>query len=571
LLLAPTVIGCAAGTLPIGATQEAESIPIGDDGALAKLGVGFDRVRNESADFCVDGSYAKSPVAGGQQVIYDLELIESSQEMEQKMNISAQADMHFGLYGGDLSVAFAQDTVQNSNSTYLFVKVEVHNADITLNSDRHLKADAADTLAKSGVNFRRRCGDGFVSGVKTGGVFMAILDIQNSNYSEKQNLDASLKVSGALGSWSASAQFSNAINKASAEHNIHVRSLQFGGTGVDAQPVNDVAGIVARAQNMPVIVAGDNAVPFDVDIDSYDHLALPTDTHLVDIANQQEVEVEIVTEKNNEKDVRLRFADVVTHPDSYVPPIDMTAMNAQLDLIDTNLNTLRKAAATCFGDYTQCAMPILPSRPDLTKLPKPVAPPPPPPTAVAVGFDVHDAEVDSSGWGFRGDDTDWARAMRAAHVICARHGFVGGYFNGYIADDRHGLVCYRNNGNTAAGFDAHDSEIAATGWPFKNNDADWAWAMRAADGVCQKHGFTSGHFNGYINGDLHGLICYGGSQISWFDAHDSEIGQWDYSGDNATWDWAARAMSDFCQKRGFVGGHANGWIADDRHGTICAK
>jgi hypothetical protein len=119
-------------------------------------------------------------------------------------------------------------------------------------------------------------------------------------------------------------------------------------------------------------------------------------------------------------------------------------------------------------------------------------------------FNVTDADIDGTGWGFRNNSTPWDNQARAAFALCGPKGFAGGTFNGYINGNLHGLLCY-----PATEVDAHDSDLDATGWGYRADNTDWARAARAAYGFCQQRGYTTGQMNGNIFNDLHGVMCAG--------------------------------------------------------------
>jgi hypothetical protein len=117
-------------------------------------------------------------------------------------------------------------------------------------------------------------------------------------------------------------------------------------------------------------------------------------------------------------------------------------------------------------------------------------------------FNVTDADIDSTGWSFRGDNATWDTQARAAFALCNRRGFEGGSFTGNINGDIHALSCY-----PGTIINAHDADLDATGWGFRGDNTGWGQAGRAAYGFCVARGYRSGQMNGNIFGDLHGVVC----------------------------------------------------------------
>lgn len=123
-------------------------------------------------------------------------------------------------------------------------------------------------------------------------------------------------------------------------------------------------------------------------------------------------------------------------------------------------------------------------------------------------FDLTDAEVEATGWGFSDVNTvDWARAGRAAANYCTSKGFVGGQSTGHQRDGRRGVFCYRSG---ATYLDATDADIAATKWGFNTaapETAPWAQGARAANEYCRGHGYVGGFLSGHHLPNKTGVVC----------------------------------------------------------------
>jgi Zn-dependent metalloprotease len=183
-------------------------------------------------------------------------------------------------------------------------------------------------------------------------------------------------------------------------------------------------------------------------------------------------------------------------------------------------------------------------------------------------FDASSGDLAATGWPIQDTNVDsWDQAARAAHVYCARKGYVGGLMNGYEGNGLFGVICF---GPGAQWSDASDADIDSTGWSFRDNSTPWDNQARAAQVLCNRKGFVGGFFNGYIGPAVHGLICYPGTFI---DAHDADLDAtgWGYRGNSTGWGQAARAATTFCQQRGYLSGEMNGQINGDLHGVACSQ
>jgi hypothetical protein len=127
----------------------------------------------------------------------------------------------------------------------------------------------------------------------------------------------------------------------------------------------------------------------------------------------------------------------------------------------------------------------------------------------ATFYDVTQPQIASTGWGFTDvNQVNWAQANRAAERLCAgaNLGYVGGHFNGQMANGKYGIFCYKDN---AQWFDALGTDIANTGWGFRGklDNENWAQAARAAVGYCRARGFSGGFMNGHEVPGKYGVVC----------------------------------------------------------------
>ena len=92
----------------------------------------------------------------------------------------------------------------------------------------------------------------------------------------------------------------------------------------------------------------------------------------------------------------------------------------------------------------------------------------------------------------------------------------------------------------------------------------WAISARAASDMCFNRGFVGGHMTGHQLPGKFGLACTGPGAVV-RDAFSSEVALtgWSFNDVNtAQWAHARRAATQLCVKNGFVGGHFNGHQKD---------
>ena len=123
-------------------------------------------------------------------------------------------------------------------------------------------------------------------------------------------------------------------------------------------------------------------------------------------------------------------------------------------------------------------------------------------------------------------------------------------------------------------FDTTQVDRLSTNWSFDDPDSTLhAQADRAATDFCVKKGFLGGRFTGHYIGERIGLLC---APItgSFYDATAADIHatSWDFSDINTTpWAQVARAATGICTARGFVGGFFTGHQLNGLHGVDCLK
>jgi hypothetical protein len=227
----------------------------------------------------------------GQQTTLQLTLVENSSDLAESMNVSVQASMDMGVYGGDAKATFAASRSVNSSSVFFVASVVVSDKTEQYSSpdlaQMALIPAAASEYTQSLIEFRQKYGDSFVTGIEYGGELYCVLEITTASEEDKESLTAS--VSGHAEEFSGSASFTGAIDTLSKNRNVNVWIYKSGGlpVGVDSQHltvddfINMVGGFAGEIAKSPYPVA---AI-----ITPYDELAqIPssTDPFEIDQAEQ---------------------------------------------------------------------------------------------------------------------------------------------------------------------------------------------------------------------------------------------------------------------------------------------
>jgi SepF-like predicted cell division protein (DUF552 family) len=318
-------------------------------------GVGFDSVAGDVRGDCVLRTEPESPVGvSGQEVVFKLRQITSSTELAKELNISASASLkaQFGKVSAKASYASQQNI--NQFSIYLVAQVSVTNPTRRLR-DVKLTDEAWRLLEVKGVEeFRERCGDEFLSGITTGGEYLAILQITTRSEEEKQNVSVSVRAKGTGGTWKAGADFKLALEQISKEHEVEVTSFQQGG---DTATIPDtVEEIIDRAVNFPQQVDGDKAFAYSAFFQDYNSLNLPDGINPIDVEQQKRVIEKLADYYLSYSDLLNSIEYIFKNSDQFVA-FDLTALNQKANDVRKTMNSLIESASNCFDDYRSCKLP----------------------------------------------------------------------------------------------------------------------------------------------------------------------------------------------------------------------
>jgi hypothetical protein len=320
-------------------------------------GVGFDSVSGIVCGDCVVRTDPESPAGVlGQKVSFKLRQITSSSELAKELEISASASLRATFGGASAKATFASSQKINQFSIYLLVQVRVTNPTRRLR-DVKLTNEASELLKGQGLEaFRKRCGDEFLSGITTGGEYLAILQANTSSDEEQKKLSISMNAKGAGGMWSASASFRSSLEQISQEHSLEVTSFQQGGD--ESEVPDKVEEIIKRAVNFPKQVEGDKAYACSAFFQDYKTLDLPQGMNPIDVEQQKNVIEKLAEYYLSYSDVLSSIEYVTKNFDQFdADAFVLAVLSQKANDIRKIMNMLRDSASNCFNDYRSCNLP----------------------------------------------------------------------------------------------------------------------------------------------------------------------------------------------------------------------
>ena len=331
-----------------------------DGPAGMDFGVGYDAVAGQVRGDCVLRTDAIGE--GGEEIYFELDMITSRAELCRKLNVTASASLKVAMGSGSAKARFLLERSINEYSIYLVASCVVRHAtrrmrDVQLN-------DGARAVLETGnvEGFRQRCGDEFLVGATAGGEFYGVLEIFTRSDDEHREAQASIRGSGNLGTWSASASFEESIRRLSERFQLQLRIYSVG--GLPDQPLPDSpSGLIEFARTFPQLVRGEGAVKYVATFMDYTSLELPPGPNPIDVLNQRE-KIEWYAVQ------RLRFLDLSSsinyalHNSDQFEPFDSGALNQHANIIRSTIDRITAAASRCMNNYQQC---------DFIELPDPAA------------------------------------------------------------------------------------------------------------------------------------------------------------------------------------------------------
>ena len=216
-------------------------------------GVGYDSislaVKGNAAAASSDLSF-KPVVNRSQSFSSSILRIETTEQLNNSLAISASVSGSYGVFSGSASSNFVRTSSVNTYSIYFLINSFVSNSEMQITS--YAIEDAALLLAPD--DFRGKYGDYFVQGVITGGSLMALLQLDTLTREIKEEVSAKLE-SSYDGAFSITGKFSTDVSTASSFKgvNLSVFVKQIGGSGSTVN-LDTVEGLLEAVVNLPKTV-----------------------------------------------------------------------------------------------------------------------------------------------------------------------------------------------------------------------------------------------------------------------------------------------------------------------------
>ncbi|MDQ1419844.1 MAG: hypothetical protein QOJ52_1806, partial [Acidimicrobiaceae bacterium] len=192
-----------------------------------EYGMGLDSPHGKSLNLGVLGDASSIPNASGDVVTFELTQVSSDEDLQTALGVSASASAGIGCFGASASMDFAQKCHVHNHSVFLLVLVDVNLAFSQIRAPKIDPAAAALLANGDSSRFQAMYGDSFVRGMRTGGRYFAVAEIQTTDSTDQHSLSMSLQ--GSYGPFSAKGSFSESFSQAISTKSMKITSHHEGG------------------------------------------------------------------------------------------------------------------------------------------------------------------------------------------------------------------------------------------------------------------------------------------------------------------------------------------------------
>lgn len=242
------------------------------------VGEGFNVADGSKRVSCLKQTVADKDPNQYQSVTFDLSRVSSVEEMQKVLRISASAKFGGGLWSAAGSASYMSSKNYRSNTVNFSVRVHV------LNETSKIRKPEFDSKVpvNDPVKFFKRCGDGYVSSVQTGGEFIALFHYEASSEDEANRFAAAISAKSASGA--VSADIESALKQFKASERLSIQIIRKGPVG--KIPELTIDAITDYAKKFPPLVATQGGHPYPISFTVTPYTAMGIDPPDVDSASR---------------------------------------------------------------------------------------------------------------------------------------------------------------------------------------------------------------------------------------------------------------------------------------------
>jgi hypothetical protein len=298
------------------------------------------------------GSITSVTGAPGGSGGFHLSRVQSTEEVESQLGISADASGGVGLFSASARFDFAKNCKVQSTSLTLVVSATSQKGFQQIDTPA-LTADAGNLVSQGKLDmFAERYGDVFVRGMHVGGQFFGVFRIDTKSEASRQRVDSSL--AGSYGPFSGDAHF-NLTETCSRENATIFCDAYWEGGKVTVQPTTP-DGLLAALKQWSETV-DDQDVPYLATLAPYIIAQGPEPPNQEDLQHQRDVLKQCARLRSQTLD-KLNLVEYIMDP-LHAPEFDAPAGAPDLAALHAGLSTdldMIAAAASWAEDHPKEAV-----------------------------------------------------------------------------------------------------------------------------------------------------------------------------------------------------------------------
>ncbi|MGN9812826.1 MAC/perforin domain-containing protein [Micromonospora sp. BQ11] len=284
---------------------------------------------------------------------YDTSLTYTAEQMYNSLGISVSAEGRYGLTSVEGKFSFAEKSRFDSTSTFLVARADVTNAFKRV--EQPMPVEDARALVASGRMdvFRKRYGDLFIRGVKSGGEYFAVLAITSKSTENQRELGVALKASfdGVAAGGSVSASLQSTVSELRRVCDVRVSVYQRGGSGEQISYTGDVDAVMARLKTFASSIQ-ENPRAYSVQLAPYDTLIFEDSPNWFDIQLQRDVLDDSLKKRLELLTIRNDLDLVMLHPEYFDSPPDRATLTEWGVAVTETLNRLNRHVSRVIDDLS---------------------------------------------------------------------------------------------------------------------------------------------------------------------------------------------------------------------------
>ncbi len=254
---------------------------------------------------------------------FKLQRVESTEELETHLGISAEASGGVGLFSASARFDFARDCKVRTTSLVLLITA-TEQFGFEQIDDPRLSPEAGE-LVDDPALFSERYGDSFVRGIEKGGQFFGVLRIDTRSEESRESVDAELQ--GSYGAFSA--DVSSNLSSVARKHNAGIDALAYWEGGRVTVEIRSPEDLVKAADQWRDSVQGQSK-PYRVTLSPYVIAHGPDPANAAELEHQRDVLVRCARLRSRAIDA-LNLLDYMCsseHADEFesVPGMDLGAL-----------------------------------------------------------------------------------------------------------------------------------------------------------------------------------------------------------------------------------------------------